>query len=67
MVDRLKPIPVFENESEERVFWLDHDSTEYVDWSKAELAGFPNLKPSMQTVSPVSDGVVVRSDQSSDQ
>jgi predicted DNA binding CopG/RHH family protein len=46
-----KPLPVFENESEERAFWLDHDSTEYVDWSKAEIASFPNLQPSTKTIS----------------
>lgn len=31
-----KPIPDFANEDEEREFWDIHDSTEYVDWSKAE-------------------------------
>ena len=62
-MDTPKSIPVFENESEERAFWLDHDSTAYVDWSKAGLASFPNLKPSMQTISPGNDGVVSRSDQ----
>lgn len=46
-----KSVPVFKNESEEREFWLDHDSTEYLDWSKAELASFPNLKPSTKTIS----------------
>lgn len=35
----------FKSEDEEREFWSSHDSTEYVDWSKAEVAGpFPNLK-----------------------
>ena len=64
-MNKPKPMLVFENESEERAFWLDHDSTEYVGWSKAELASFPNFKPSMQTISPGSDGVVSRSDQHS--
>ena len=45
LMDTPKSIPVFEIESVERAFWLDHDSTEYVDWSKAERASFPNLKP----------------------
>lgn len=31
----LKPIPKFKSEKEERKFWLTHDSTDYVDWSKA--------------------------------
>ncbi len=25
-------------------FWLSHDSTDYVDWSKAVNVQFPNLK-----------------------
>ncbi len=29
----------------------DHDSTEYLDWRKAERAVFPNLKPSTKTIS----------------
>ena len=40
----LKPIPNFETEDEERAFWGSHDSTEYVDWSKARRVRFPNLK-----------------------
>lgn len=40
----LKPIPGFKNEDEEREFWAIHDSTEYIDWSKAEETSFPNLK-----------------------
>jgi hypothetical protein len=31
---KLKTIPKFKNENEERKFWLTHDSTEYVDWKK---------------------------------
>ena len=45
------PIPDFENESEERAFWESHDSTDYVDWSKAEPVRFPNLKPSSKSIS----------------
>ncbi len=47
----LKQIPKFKNEDEEREFWSTHDSTEYVDWSKAERAVFPNLKPSTESIS----------------
>jgi hypothetical protein len=43
-------IPEFKNEDEEREFWKVHDSTEYLDWHKAERAVFPNLKPSAQAV-----------------
>jgi hypothetical protein len=30
-----KKIPVFKNEEEEREYWATHDSTEFIDWSKA--------------------------------
>ena len=41
----LKQIPKFKSEAEEREFWQTHDSTEYVDWSKAQRGvKFPNLK-----------------------
>ena len=46
-----KPVPEFKNEDEEREFWATHDSTEYVDWSQAKRAIFPNLKPSTRTIS----------------
>jgi len=47
----MKKIPKFKNEDQERGFWAEHDSTEYVDWSKAGHAVFPNLKPSTRTIS----------------
>lgn len=46
-----KKIPQFKSEDQERTFWATHDSTEYVDWSKAQSVIFPNLKPSTQTIS----------------
>lgn len=48
---RLKPIPRFRTEAEEREFWATHDTTEYIDWSKARRAVFPNLRPSTETIS----------------
>jgi predicted DNA binding CopG/RHH family protein len=51
MNKRLKPIPKFANEAAERAFWESHDSTDYVDWSKAQQAVLANLKPSTQTIS----------------
>jgi hypothetical protein len=45
-----KQIPTFKNEDEERKFWSTHDSTEFLDWSKAKLAVFPNLKPSTKSL-----------------
>ena len=46
MSKKLKLIPKFKNEDEEFEFWSTHDSTDYVDWSKAEHVIFSNLKPS---------------------
>lgn len=45
MKKSLKQIPYFKSEKEEREFWQTHDSTDYVDWSKAKRGiQFPNLK-----------------------
>src|SRR3990170_3975759 len=51
MSEKLKSIPKFKSEAEEREFWETHDTTEYVDWSKARFVTFPNLKPSTETIS----------------
>jgi predicted DNA binding CopG/RHH family protein len=48
---KLKPIPRFRSEAEERAFWESHDTTDYVDWSKARRVRFPNLKPSTTSIS----------------
>ena len=48
---RKKQIPKFDSEDEERGFWATHDSTDYVDWSKAKPVALPELKPSTKTVS----------------
>jgi predicted DNA binding CopG/RHH family protein len=50
-LNKLKSIPPFKSESEERKFWQTHDSTDYIDWSKAERMRFPNLKPSTTSIS----------------
>ena len=47
----MKQTPKFKSEEEERSFWAENDSTEYVDWSTAKRAVFPNLKPSTKTIS----------------
>jgi predicted DNA binding CopG/RHH family protein len=44
-------IPKFRNESEEVAFWDTHDSTKYIDWSKTKNAVFPNLRPSLKSIS----------------
>jgi predicted DNA binding CopG/RHH family protein len=51
MSKKLKEIPKFANETEEREFWLAHDTTDYVDWSKAKRVTFPNLKLTTQSIS----------------
>lgn len=48
---KLKKIPEFKNEDEEREFWAKNDSSEYLDWEKSERMVFPNLKPSSKTIS----------------
>ncbi|MEL0083332.1 MAG: BrnA antitoxin family protein [Gammaproteobacteria bacterium] len=50
-MSKTKPIPKFKTEAEERAFWEAHDSSEYVDWGKAERVAMPNLKPSTKTIS----------------
>lgn len=53
MKKRLKPMPKFKSEAEERAFWesAGNNSTDYVDWSKARTVSFPNLRPSTRTIS----------------
>lgn len=46
-----KTVPTFRTEAEERRFWETHDTSSFVDWSKARVAVFPNLKPSTETIS----------------
>ena len=46
-----KAIPQFKNEDDERSFWAAHDSADFIDWSTAERAAFPNLKPRTKTIS----------------
>lgn len=51
MTKKLKTIPRFETEVQERAFWAKHDTTDYFDLSLAESATFQNLKPSARTIS----------------
>jgi predicted DNA binding CopG/RHH family protein len=51
MTKRRKTIPKFASEAAEREFWEKNDSSPYLDWSKAQVATFPNLKPSTKTIS----------------
>ncbi len=46
-----KPVPEFRSEEQERQFWRDNDSTEFIDWRAAKRHKFPNLKPTLRTIS----------------
>jgi len=50
-MSKLKQIPKFTSEAEERLFWETQPSTDYIDWVKAERASLPNLKLSTKTIS----------------
>lgn len=43
MNKKLKLIPKFQSEADERRFWETHDSGNYIDWNKAEHVRLPNL------------------------
>lgn len=47
----LKRIPKFSSEREELEFWQTHDTADYVDWSLARVAVFPDLKASTEAIS----------------
>jgi predicted DNA binding CopG/RHH family protein len=51
MSKKLKSVPKFRSEAEERRFWESHDSSTHVDWSKARRVRLPNLKPSTTAIS----------------
>ena len=46
-----KPVPEFRSQDEEHAFWAGHDSTEFIDWDSAKRRRFPNLKPTLRTIS----------------
>ncbi len=41
----------FKTEDEERAFWSTHSPLDYFDASKAKRASFPNLRPSLKSIS----------------
>jgi predicted DNA binding CopG/RHH family protein len=45
-----RKIPAFKNEKEERLFWEQNDSSEYIDWSDADEVVFSRLKPSTRII-----------------
>jgi predicted DNA binding CopG/RHH family protein len=50
-MSKLKNIPKFKNEDEEREFWAKNDSSEYINWKKSKPVFFSKLKPSTKTIS----------------
>lgn len=50
-MSKIKNIPKFQNEDEERNFWADKDSSDYIDWRKSKPMFFSKLKPSTKTIS----------------
>jgi len=47
----LKKIPKFNKEEQERDFWVNADSTDYLNYGGARKAFFPNLRPSSKSIS----------------
>ena len=46
-----KAVPAFTSEAQERKFWETHDSTDYIDWSRAQAVRLPSLKPTSKSIS----------------
>ena len=51
MKKKLKVIPNFKNEDQERDFWASHDTTEYFDTDKPIELDLSGLKPSTESIS----------------
>ncbi len=51
MPRKFRETPRFKNEDEERTFWATHDVTDFVDPRFARRVYFPNLKPTLRTIS----------------
>ena len=51
MTTKLKAVPRFKSEADERAFWEKHDSTQHIDWSAATRVSLPKLKPPTQSIS----------------
>ena len=50
-VRRKKAIPAFKNEEQEREFWASHDSSDYIDWRRAETVRLAKLRPTTRMIS----------------
>lgn len=48
---KLKPVPAFRSEAQERRYWESHDSADHLDWSRAQAVRLPSLKPTSKSIS----------------
>ena len=54
MKKKIKPVPKFKNEQDEREFWSTHDTTEYFDFSKSsrvEIEFDPGIEAPVKSIS----------------
>ncbi|MBU4199813.1 MAG: BrnA antitoxin family protein [Verrucomicrobia bacterium] len=51
MKTQQKTRSTFKTEDEERKFWATRSALDFFDVSKAKRASFPNLKPSLKSIS----------------
>ena len=51
MKKKLKPVPKFKNEDEEREFWAKINLADYYEPSDFVRVSFPNLKPTTRSIS----------------
>ena len=51
LLGELRTSPVFKTEDEERDFWAKHSPLDFFDITKARRASFPNLKPTLKSIS----------------
>ena len=51
MSTQTKTRPVFRTEDEEREFWANHSPLDYFNVKAAKRASFPNLRPTLRSIS----------------
>ncbi len=51
MKNTRKKIPLFKSEDQEREFWSKNSPLDFMDVSSVERGAFPNLKPTMKSIS----------------
>ena len=54
MKKKIKPVPKFKNEQDEREFWSTHDTTNYFDFSKSsrvEIEFDPGIEAPVKSIS----------------